>query len=180
MQYDANTPKANLTIEGYELQAVAPFAEGHVVNANEAAVLNQTLRENLRNNLASKVSAAKEEAAKNGGQLSTEAVQEMLDKYTLEYEFGVRKAGGGATRVTDPVERAARSIARTRISAKVKALGHKVKDIPADQFNGWIDALLQKDKAGSGEIYAAAKTIVETQKEVGAAEFELDLEEKAA
>lgn len=178
MQYDTNTPKAELTIEGVKLSAVAPYAAGHAVTENEAAVLNQTLRENLRNNLAGKISAMIEEAKKNGGTIDLAAAQAELDKYTASYEFGVRKAGSGVERTLDPIEKEARSIARSKVTELVKKKGHKVKDIPTEQFNGWVKQMLERDKAGDNTIYNAAKNIVENRKEVGAEELDLGLEDK--
>ena len=178
MQYDSNTHRAELTIEGVKLSAIAPYNAGHVLTEAEASVLNQTFRENLRNNLATKISTMVTEAEKAGSAVNVDAAQAALDEYTASYEFGVRKPGAGGARVMDPVEREARAIARSKITEKVKAKGHKVKDIPAEQFNGWIDALLKKDKEGDQSIYNAAKTIVETSKEVGAADLDLGLSDK--
>ena len=181
MQYDTNTPRAELTIEGVKLSAIAPYQAGHPLTEAEASVLNQTFRENLRNNMAGKISSMLEEAEKVGGKLNLTDAQSALDAYTAGYEFGVRKAGGGAPRVSDPIEREARSIARSKVTEAVKKKGHKVKDIPVEQFNGWIDAVLKKDKDGDQSIWKAAKTIVEAAKEVGAdAELDLGLEAKAA
>ncbi len=171
MHYDSNTPRAKVTIEGIELIAIAPFAEGHVVSATEAAVLNQTLRENLRNNTATAIKKAKADGADD------QKLQALLDEYTTGYLFGVRKTGTGTTaKSLDPVSREARKIARDRVHAAIKAKGFKLKEVPADQVAGYVEALLAKDPS----IMEAAKQIVATSKQVGAAELDLGDIVKAA
>ena len=163
MDYNSNTPTADLTIEDVSLKAIAPFAEGHSCTANEAAVLNQTLRENLRNNLATTVKKLVADGK------SQEEIQAAVDTYTLTYQFGVRKSGGGVGRTADPVLSEARKIARERVTAAIKAKGYKIKDVPAEQVTGYINALLAKDPS----IMEKAKAIVALAKSAGDEELDL-------
>lgn len=113
-----------LTIEGEvfedtfvpaNISVGAPMTEGHV------ASLLQTRRENLRNNFAKKVKAAKE----NGG--VTDETHRAFAEYAASYEFGVRQPG--APRVTrDPVEREAFKLIKSAISAAYRAKYSKTID----------------------------------------------------
>lgn len=96
--------------------AVSPrYAEGHVLTANEASTLNQTLFENLRNNFAKK--------AEEGG------TQEEFDAYAEAYQFGVRTGGGGGSR--DPVEIEAMNLARDAVRNRILSKGMKLADFTA-------------------------------------------------
>jgi hypothetical protein len=105
MQFNESTPRASVTINGSQFTVPQPFAEGHVCSTGEASSLNQTLKENARNNLAPKA----------------DLTQEQVDAYVQAYEFGAIRSGGA--RVTDPVERKARQIAKNAIEAKLREKG---------------------------------------------------------
>jgi hypothetical protein len=121
MQFDASTPRAEVTIQGQTFTLPTPFTAGHQLTEGEASQMNQLLAENVRNNFAGKMKAQadKPEAERKA------FTQEDLDAYVAEYEFGVRKAGNGEARLT-PVEREARRIAKSAIEAKLKERGAKV------------------------------------------------------
>lgn len=102
-----------ITIAGKVFSAPVRYEEGHELNANEAAALNQTYHENLRNNFAKRVKDAIE-----AGSFDEEAFQTEFDAYAQAYEFGVRTGGGGVTR--DPVMSEALNIARGKIKAALK------------------------------------------------------------
>jgi hypothetical protein len=84
----------SLTIAGSVFTVTPRYHAGHVLNEAEASALEQTRRENLRNNLAGKEGLT----------------QEDVDEYAASYEFGVR----GAITV-DPVEKMAMALARTKV-----------------------------------------------------------------
>lgn len=115
----------NLTIAGKTYQVAPKYAEGHVLTAPEAQVLNQTLFENLRNNFASK--------AKEGG------TQTDFDKYAAEYSFGVRT--GGASR--DPVEVEAMALARDAVKKGLQAAGKKLTDFSAAVISATAAKLIE-------------------------------------
>lgn len=121
----------SLTIQGYKFEVpdglTARFAVGYTLqDEGEAHALRQTALENIRNNFAAKV-----RAAKNGGEeVPAEALsklQEDLNAYVAEYKFGERKAGGPrGPRIVDPVEREMNRLAREDIATAFYAK-HKEK-----------------------------------------------------
>lgn len=126
----------------FKVQVPAPFAEGHVCTKGEADILNQTLAENISNNLREKIVSGRpavEAKAAAGDQPAVEAeaarpwtaeeVQGLVDAYVASYEPGVRGGGTGAPRITDPVEREALNIAGERVDAFLEQKGVKRKDV---------------------------------------------------
>ena len=116
-----------ITIAGKPFQVQPKYAEGHTLNANEAATLNQTFFENLRNNFAGK--------AKEGG------TQEDFDASAETYEFGVRTGGGGGSR--DPVEVEAMNLARDAVKKGIVNSGKKVSDYTAKAISAAATQLLE-------------------------------------
>jgi hypothetical protein len=169
MQFDRKTERKPITIQGLSLNAIAPFKEGHVVTANEAAVLNQTLAENLRNNFASTVADAVE-AAGDHSKVDMVELQKTFDGYIKGYEFGVRKGGGFSG---DPVAKEARSIAKEMAKQVLKAKGHKLADVSSEQ----MDALIEKIISKKPEINQIAQKRVQERQGVVAG---LDLTDLAA
>jgi hypothetical protein len=95
-----------ITIAGQSFVVNLRYTAGHILTEGEAAALNQTFCENVRNNMAKKV--------KDG------SGQDEVSTYANEYEFTV--AGVASERkVFDPIEREARKIARVLVADKVKA-----------------------------------------------------------
>lgn len=141
---------AQVTIAGKEFEIDEPYTEGHVLTAGEAAALNQTYRENVRNNMAAKV--------KDG------AGQDEVTQYATEYEFGVRTGGGRTT--ADPVMREAINLAKTAIKAFLKA-NNKTADKEAIQAKA--EELANNPEK---EYMARARRIVEEQR--NAASIALD------
>ena len=166
MQFDSNTDRKPITVQGIVLQAIFPYTEGHELNSNEAAVLNQTLVENLRNNFANEVNEAIEKA---GGkdEIDQAALQASFDKYMEVYEFGVRRGGGF---VGDPVAREARAIALDTAKGLLKAKGHKLADVDKATMN----ALIEKVLAKKPEIFKLAQRRVEEKASIASASDLLD------
>lgn len=117
-----------ITIQGTQYTIPANYAEGHVLTEGEASAMNQLFAENIRNNFAGKIKAAEEKKEARPGQAE-------LDKYCEEYKFGARGPGGPKL---DPIEAEARRLAETAINEALKKKGIKIKDVPDDQFDGWI------------------------------------------
>jgi len=63
---DSNTPRKEITIKDELFTVPVPYTAGHVLSENEANALNQTYHENLRNNFAGVVTAAKKAAEESG------------------------------------------------------------------------------------------------------------------
>jgi len=134
-----------ITIQGHEFTAPAPYAEGHQLNEAEAKTLNQVLGENLRNNFASRVKSAMEA---EGGMTEAKLAElrEAFVTYAEEYEFqGKRQARQPA----DPVAKEAQKMAREAILMKLKEQGKKQSDLA----DGVLDTLVKQ--LGAREDYMA-------------------------
>lgn len=170
-----------ITIQGLEFEADAPYKEGDVLNANEADAINQTFLENLRNNFASNVKAAREAIAETNGwftvgendkktydldkvtndQLDFDALQAKFIEYADKYEFGARRAGGTRT-PADPVEREAVRVAKEKVKDLLKAKEIKVSEVPKEQMDKLVAQALEKYP----EIREQARATVEANKSI--------------
>lgn len=160
---------AKITIQGLEFEAPQPYKPGaHELTEGEASALNQTLAENLRNNFAPKIKAEMAKYRQANGlaedaevaisSLDQDALNEAFDKYASEYEFGVRKGGGGPRTPTDPVEREAFGIARDKVKAALKAKNIEVGSVSKEKMGEYIKQVLDKYPA----IREEAKRRVDT------------------
>lgn len=165
------------TIADLEVNFPAPYAVGHVVNEGEAAILNQTLKENIANNLRKRIEAGY--VATEGAEAiphTSESAQRLIDEYFDSYEPGVRRGGSGEPRVTDPVEKEARKLARSSAVEFVKQRGAKPADVDMGEIT---NALFEANR----EVFMKeGKKIVDQQKKAtSAVSFEgIDLTPKAA
>lgn len=128
-----------ITIQGISFTIPAPYYEGYVVTAAEAAALNQTYAENLRNNFAKSVKAAAEADA----QVDVETLQAQLTEYASTYEFQGRRRSV-ATPV-DPVAREAYKIAKQAVVEALQKRSIKVKDLPEGKLDALIAGLIEKN-----------------------------------
>jgi hypothetical protein len=163
-QIHAQTPRDAFTISGETFSAFHPYAEGHVLTANEAASLNQTFTENVRNNFAKTVKEAKE-----AGSFDADAIQASLDAYMHEYEFGVRRGGGGG-RTADPVMARAMELARDAVRKKIKEVGGNLKDYPAAD----ISARAKKAVDSNPRFRETAARQLEDEKGIDLSDVDLD------
>ena len=137
---------AQLTIKGqiFEIADDPTIAVGVPLSEGMAASLQQTRRENIRNNLAKKV----EEALNGSEELPRDKfnqLQELVNEYADKYEFGVRQAG--APRVTDPVEKEARrDVSEAIKAAYYRRHGEKLK---GDSLNEAVEQVLASPKGDS-------------------------------
>ena len=139
-----------ITIAGETFSAPMRYEEGHELTAGEAAALNQTYHENLRNNFAKKVKDAKE-----AGSFDLAAFQGEFDTYAEAYQFGLRVGGGGVTR--DPVMSEAMSIARGQIRVALRKKGVKIASVDAAALTAAAKKLIDKNP----QIMELAKQRVE-------------------
>lgn len=177
MKLDDNTKYGTVKIQGVDFEVPQPYVAGtRELTEGEASQLNQVLAENLRNNFASTVDKAQEDAAKANGVEVTAVTNDMLDlgalnkafeDYCDTYEFGVRR--GGAPRITDPIEREAMDMATAAVREAIKKQGIKLADVPAEKIRDLSTKLLAKNPA----IREEAKRRVEATR--GIALDELDL-----
>lgn len=148
-----STPRTEITIAGETFSVAQPYAEGHVLTANEASALNQTFAENIRNNMAAKVKEFKESTT-----WDHDVVQGRVDDYVDEYEFGVRTGGG---RTGDPVRAEAMNIARDLVRREIQRQGKKLADYTAARISELAKSILDRGDSNSHTILATAKARVE-------------------
>ena len=162
-------PNRQITIAGLVFDVEDKYAEGHAVTANEAGALNQTRAENLRNNFASVVRKAQEEANADTPEgsdpvaLDDAAVEALRAEFTTvagAYEFGVR---GGGIRITDPVEREANRLAKEQIDAAIKAKYGRLDAVDKDRYKELV-----ANFAASEEVQAQAKENIAKAASLGA------------
>ena len=131
-----------ITIQGEMLSVQDKYAEGDTINALEAAALNQTRAENMRNNQASnikKIQVAHKEAGEPETLTADELaqVQSDLDDYAATYVFS---AGGGRT--TDPIDKEAKLIAGTMLDGLLAKAGVTKKAYGEDKYAAKITEIM--------------------------------------
>lgn len=97
-----------ITIAGEVFKIAPRYEEGHPLTENEAAALNQTFFENIRNNTANMVKEAKDK-----GDFDIDVMQDLVTAYATGYEFGARR---GPAAPKDPVMNEALKLAKKAIS----------------------------------------------------------------
>lgn len=154
MQFNKETPTGSFIIQEHAFNIPKPFTEGHRCTASEAGVLNQTLAENVRNNLAKRV---KESVDK--GEFDHTAMQAEIDQYLEEYEFGQRRGRGP----TDPVEREALNIAKELVKKALREQGTKLADVDTADINDLAAQTVEANPA----ITKEAESRVKKRNEIG-------------
>lgn len=144
-----------ITIQGQTFKVPLRYAAGHVLTEGEAGALNQTLHENLRNNFAKKVSDGMEAGT------GVEVLQQQLDDYASEYQFGQRSGGGGFR--GDPVMSAAMNTARELIRNVIKAKKLDEEEWPASRITQAAKALIES-QGEDGKIISTARQQVEAER----------------
>lgn len=137
--------RVELTIGGNAFTVMERYEEGHELTAGEASALNQTLRENVRNNLSKKENLS----------------QEDVDAYAAEYQFGVRTPGAGRT--SDPVMAEYMRLAKDKIKQMLKAKGKKAD---ADKITEAAKNMLNTEHGKP--IWALAQQRVQEQQSLAA------------
>lgn len=133
-----------LTIQGVSFEDVysPSYQAGHQCNEVEAEVLNQTERENLRNNFAKKVKAAVEA---NGGTLAPETYEALrleLRQLAENYQFNVRQP-----RQTDPVLAIAMDLVLAKLQSALRAQGVKAKDVSTADLKAKAKSMIDANPA---------------------------------
>jgi hypothetical protein len=134
MKIGKDTPRENVGIQGVVLTIAQPFTEGHTCTGNEAAALNQLLKENVRNNQAPAVKKADDE------KVPKTKIQADLDTYVNGYEFGIRRAGS----TLDPIEREALSLAKEKVREAMARKGLKLSEVKAADITAKAQATVEK------------------------------------
>ncbi len=146
MKFTQKTPRASVTIQKNQFDVPQPYEEGHSLNANEAAALNQLVCENIRNNQAKVVSDGLA-AGK-----TVDELQKVIDEYCVTYEFGVRRKGSRG----DPVMAKAIEIASEKVREALKKKGVTLKTVTAAEIRAKAEAAVKQHP----QILEAAKIIV--------------------
>jgi len=168
MQIDSNTPRADRLIGGIKVSVPQPYAEGYVVTAGEAQMLNQTLAENFSNNLRKRVTEFVEAEGAEPRIATSEEAQAIVDAYAGEYQPGVRRTGtGGGRQNLDPVEKEMRSIARESLTNLLKSQGIKRNEVNFD------DLLEQVLTENADALRAKATKIVAARQKNSADDLDL-------
>jgi hypothetical protein len=149
-----------ITIQGQAFRVPLRYKAGDVLKENEAGALNQTFHENLRNNFASRVRDGVE------ANVPIETLQQQLDDYANDYQFGVRTGGGGYR--GDPVTTLAMNIARELVRQVIKKKGLDAEDWPASKVSLAAKQLLDS-QGENGSVITTARKQIEAEKAAGAA-----------
>lgn len=166
-----------VTISGTQFDIPAPYSEGHTLNAAEASVLNQTFLENIRNNAAGRIKAAKEKMGESfsvdtpvggEGEDASKTLRQLISDYANTYQFGVRTTR--TAEPVDPVEREARVIAREVLAKALKEKGVKKADLPENTYEDALASYAANDK-----IVKEAKRRVKERESIGLDEIDLGI-----
>lgn len=145
-----------VTIAKHAFTVSLPFEAGHTLTEGEAKALNQTRTENISNSLRKKLTDLL------GDEPTAEAIAEaeaMVKELDASYEFTVANASGGR-RVSDPLEKECRAVARAYITQQLKEAGKTVKEMGKD----WMDEKIELVASNEKIIGLAKKRIAERAK----------------
>lgn len=141
---------ATIQIQGHDFVVPYRYSEGHMLKANEAKALNQTLHENFRNNFAPTVKAKMKEIFGDNppedAKLEEHHLAELqasLDDVAEKYEFNVRTGGGAVPR--DPVAAEAFKMALAAIKDSIRHNGGSVKEYDSDKIAEAARKLVAED-----------------------------------
>jgi hypothetical protein len=155
-----------LTIQDLEFEVEDKYEEGHTITANEAAALNQTRRENLRNNFAATIKSLAAKAKEAGQDTNSDDFKRDLDsrfaQYAEDYEFNVRSAR--QTTSSDPVEDMAFKMAKEAVREALRNAGHKLKDVGNEKVEELAEQYL--NSAAGAPIKEQAARRVEESKQI--------------
>lgn len=158
----APATKMDLTIQNIGFECAAPYAEGHVLTAPEAGVLNQTRAENLRNNFA-KVVKDKIEAAAGETPPRSELNEDEISSLKAafeEYEAGYEFQGKRTSRApVDPVKREAVKIAKETILTALRARNIDPKSLKEGNLEQLIQNYIEKNPSVLEEARARVEAV---------------------
>lgn len=132
---NAATSEQAIVIKGTTLTFPKRYSEGHPLSAAEAATLNQTLGENLRNNFSKTLEKLQSEGK------SGEEIQAAFQEYAAAYTFS------GSRRVAvpvDPVAKEAHKIAKGKVLEALRGQSIDVKTVAPEKLEDFIQQVLAK------------------------------------
>lgn len=170
---------AKTTIYGAPFDVSDAYAEGHVLNAKEAAALSglraELIGHRIRAFLREDHGFDKDTSPSDHPE-AIEAARAKLAEFEASFEFGAARTGGGARAPKyTPLEELARKFATDMVNAKLKQSGlvkgkkdgstdHEAGVYPLAQYNAKVDEVAAKpsviEKAKKA-LAAASKTEVE-------------------
>ena len=160
--------RRDITVKGLILTTALIYDEGHECDEHEARTLNQTRCENLRNNFASEIQKAIDEAkVTSASELSAEVkaqLQRDFDMYAKGYTF----EGRGA--IVDPVRTQAIQLAMGKIKETLKKKGHRLSDIGADKIKEMAEQAVD-----SKPVFMERAAKIIEMKRAAAEELSIDL-----
>lgn len=157
----------NLSVLGVSTTIQNPYAEGYVLNAAEAAVLFQTLRENISNGIRKAVAALRSADETFTAEAAASA-KALIDEYAASYSFaGARKRG--PSKAIDPLAAEVNSMAKAHVTSKIKEKGLKLAEYDKAKFASLVEQASQHPA-----LIAAAKKRLEDRKKASAG-IELDI-----
>lgn len=155
-------------INGLSFEISQPYAEGHVLTALEARVLNQTRSENIGNNVRQRIKDMIE-GTNNVPQADEATIREYVASFDAAYEFKTASEGGRTSR--DPYETEARKIARELLKDHLASTGRKITAAPEglteDEWKEKVDTEIDRIASTAG-VLAAAKKNVDAKKKQSA------------
>jgi hypothetical protein len=162
--------RQSVTIQGEMYEIPAPYAEGHQLSAIEAAVLNQTFSENVRNNVAARM---KKRAEANEPAFTAEEVE----SYALSYTFEAKTVRGPRAEAVDPVEREARNLAKSAVMDFLRKKNRTFKSIAEtkEARAEWLDGMIDKLLEAKPEYRENAKALVAARKAASVTVGDLEL-----
>lgn len=166
MQFNSETPRRDITIQGKTFSCPEIFKEGHVCTAAEAGALNQLLVENTRNNFATRLKDFAE-----GKEGVTEPTQADFDEYVSEYEFGARRTSSGVRTPVDPVEKEAFDLAVAAVKAQLAKKNLTIKQAGGtEKLKEYASQVLA---ANRDKLIAQATEIVKARNETAVEELDI-------
>lgn len=157
-----------VTIAKQTFTVSLPFEPGHVLTEGEAKALNQTRTENISNSLRKKLTELL------GDEPTPEAIaqaQAMVAELDGSYQFTVANASGGR-RVTDPLEKECKVVARAYITQQLREAGKTAKEMGKE----WMDEKIEDVFSHEKIVALAKKRIAERAKLAESVDLDLAIE----
>lgn len=161
-------------INGLSFEISQPYAEGHVLTALEARVLNQTRAENVGNNVRQRIKDMLEGGTEAYPQpVGEDEVRAFVSQFDQDYVFKTASEGGRTSR--DPYETEARKIGRELLKEHLAETGRKITVTPEglteDEWKEKVDTEIDRIASLPG-VLAAAKKNVDAKKKQSSALLE--------
>jgi hypothetical protein len=158
----------DVKIQGTVFAIPLRYTAGHPLTEGEAAALNQTFLENVRNNVAPKIKKLQDE----GKEIVFDEWQKNVNEYAASYEFGERQVSLRLDPIDAEIKRIALGIVKELLKQGLasKKFTGKAKDY-ADQLDGWVEDLL-KDPVQGAQVRKQAERNLKDKRNAAASLFD--------